>query len=120
MTTVGRAGPASPTGPTRRTARPRTISGDTTTTPEFGLAVIDASPGSGPRLHKYPYKEVFVLRGGAATFTAGEGVTEASAGQVMVVPAGVPHKLVNSGGAGRLPRIDLRACERSITGWLED
>ncbi len=80
--------------------------------------VLDAPPGSGPRLHKHPYEEVFVVQEGAATFTAGEDVIEASAGQVVVVPAGVPHKFVNP-GPGRLRQIDIHASERSVTEWLE-
>ena len=81
--------------------------------------VIDAPPGGGPKLHKHPYEEVFVVQEGAATFTAGEKVIEAGAGQVVVVPAGVPHKFVNS-GAGRLRQIDIHASERFVTEWLED
>ena len=76
--------------------------------------VIDAPPGSGPRLHRHPYEEVFVVQEGSVTFTAGEEVIEASAGQVVVVPAGVPHKFVSS-GAGRLRQIDIHPSERFIT-----
>jgi quercetin dioxygenase-like cupin family protein len=36
------------------------------------LIVVDAPPGSGPKLHKHPYEEVFVVQEGTATFTAGE------------------------------------------------
>lgn len=50
--------------------------------------VIDAPPGSGPKLHKHPYEEVFVVQEGAVTFTAGEDIIQANAGQVVVVPAG--------------------------------
>jgi mannose-6-phosphate isomerase-like protein (cupin superfamily) len=81
--------------------------------------VIDAPPGRGPKLHKHPYAEVFVVQEGTATFTAGEEVIEASGGQVVVVPAGVPHKFVNS-GVGRLRQIDIHASDRFITEWLED
>ena len=81
--------------------------------------VIDAPPGSGPRLHKHPYEEVFVVQEGAVTFTAGDDVVEAGGGQVVVVPAGVPHKFVNTGD-GRLRQIDIHASERFITESLED
>ena len=80
---------------------------------------IDAPPGSGPKLHRHPYEEVFVVQEGSATFTAGEEVIEASAGQVVVVPAGVAHKFVNT-GAGRLRQIDIHPSERFVTEWLED
>jgi mannose-6-phosphate isomerase-like protein (cupin superfamily) len=36
-----------------------------------------------------------------------------------MVPAGVPHKFVNT-GAGRLRQIDIHASERFVTEWLED
>ncbi len=81
--------------------------------------VIDAPPESGPKLHKHPYEEVFVVQEGTATFTAGGDVVEVRGGQVVVVPAGVPHKFVNS-GAGRLRQIDIHASERFVTEWLED
>jgi mannose-6-phosphate isomerase-like protein (cupin superfamily) len=81
--------------------------------------VIDAPPGSGPKLHRHPYEEVFIVQEGSVTFTAGDDTIEASSGQVVVVPAGVPHKFVNS-GAGRLRQVDIHASERFITEWLED
>ena len=82
------------------------------------IIVVDAPPGSGPRLHRHPYEEVFVIQEGTATFTAGDETIEASAGQVVVVPGGVPHKFVNS-GEGRLRQVDIHASGRFITEWLE-
>jgi len=81
--------------------------------------VIDAPPGSGPKLHKHPYEEVFVVQEGTVTFTAGDEVVEASGGQIVVVPAGVPHKFVNS-GTGPLRQIDIHPTGRFVTEWLED
>ncbi|MDQ3793571.1 MAG: cupin domain-containing protein [Actinomycetota bacterium] len=81
--------------------------------------VVDAPPGGGPRLHRHPYEEVFVVQEGSATFTAGEETVEVKGGQVVVVPAGVPHKFVNS-GTGRLRQVDIHASERFVTEWLDD
>jgi mannose-6-phosphate isomerase-like protein (cupin superfamily) len=81
--------------------------------------VVEAPPGDGPRLHRHPYEEVFVVQEGSATCTAGDEIVEAHGGQVVVVPAGVPHKFVNT-GAGRLRQIDIHASERFVTEWLED
>ena len=81
--------------------------------------MVDAPPGGGPRLHRHPYEEVFVVQEGSATFTAGGEVVEVSGGQVVVVPAGVPHKFVNS-GTGPLRQVDIHASERFTTEWLED
>src|SRR5215213_9729762 len=39
-------------------------------------------------------------------------------GQVVVVPAGVAHKFVNS-GAGRLRQVDIHASDHFVTEWLE-
>jgi mannose-6-phosphate isomerase-like protein (cupin superfamily) len=80
---------------------------------------VDAPPGGGPKLHKHPYEEVFVVQEGSVTFTAGDEFIEAGGGQVVVVPAGVPHKFVNS-GAGRLRQVDIHASDRFITEWLEE
>ena len=82
------------------------------------VIVVDALPGRGPRLHRHPYEEVFVIQAGTVTFTAGDETIEASAGQVVVVPGGVPHKFVNS-GEGRLRQVDIHASDRFITEWLE-
>ena len=81
--------------------------------------VVEALPGGGPRLHKHPYEEVFVVQEGTATFTVGDEIIEARGGQVVVVPAGVAHKFVNS-GTRRLRQIDIHASERFVTEWLED
>jgi mannose-6-phosphate isomerase-like protein (cupin superfamily) len=81
------------------------------------LIVVDAPP-DGPKLHRHPYEEVFVVQEGSATFTVGEDVIEARGGQVVVVPAGVAHKFVNS-GAGRLRQVDIHASDHFVTEWLE-
>ncbi len=82
------------------------------------LIFIDLEPGGGPRLHRHAYEEIFILLEGQATFTVGSNTTVASAGQVLIVQPGVPHKFVNSGG-GRLRQIDIHASDRFVTEWLE-
>lgn len=79
----------------------------------------DTAPGSGPSLHKHPYAEVFIAREGAATFTVGDEVIEAPAGQVVIAPSGTPHRFVNS-GAGPLRQIGIHPQNRMVTEWLED
>jgi quercetin dioxygenase-like cupin family protein len=80
--------------------------------------LIDSDRGGGPDLHTHPYAEVFVIQEGEVTFTAGDETIEAKAGQIVVVPAGVPHKYVNS-GAGRARHVDIHASGRMTTEWLE-
>ena len=86
---------------------------------DISFIVVDAPPGTGPKLHRHPYEEVFVVQEGTATFTAGDETIEVVGGRVVVVPAGVPHKFVNS-GAGRLRQVDIHASGRFVTEWLEE
>jgi mannose-6-phosphate isomerase-like protein (cupin superfamily) len=86
-----------------------------------GISLIFVSTdevGDGPRLHSHPYAETFIIRAGRGLYTIGEAVIEAQAGQILVVPAGVPHKFVNL-GPGRLEATDVHESGRFITDWLE-
>lgn len=74
--------------------------------------------GDGPHLHTHPYAETFIIRAGHGLYTVGDKTIEAKAGQILVVPPGVPHKFSNL-GPGRLEAIDVHASERFITEWLE-
>lgn len=80
---------------------------------------VDLPPGGGPKLHKHPYEEVFIVLEGRATFTVGVTSVEAAAGQIVIAPANTPHKFINS-GAGPLRQIDIHSSKRFITEWLED
>jgi len=81
--------------------------------------LIDASPGEGPSLHSHPYEEIFVIQAGEVTFTVGDATIEATGGQIVIAPAGVPHKFVNSGKTP-LRSINIHPISRMITEWLED
>ena len=60
----------------------------------------------------HPYEKVFVTLEGEATFTVGEDTREVSAGhQIVVAPANVPHKFVNSGN-GPLRQVDIHPSGR--------
>jgi mannose-6-phosphate isomerase-like protein (cupin superfamily) len=82
------------------------------------VIVVDAGPGEGPRLHRHPYEEVFVVLAGEAAFTLGDQRRVVRAGEIVVAPAGVPHRFVNS-GAGRLRQVDVHVHPRFETEWLE-
>ena len=79
----------------------------------------DTPPGGGPSLHTHPYEEVFVVQEGELTFTVGDATVEAKSGQIVVAPAGMPHRFVNS-GTGRARHIDIHASRRMTTDWLEE
>jgi mannose-6-phosphate isomerase-like protein (cupin superfamily) len=73
--------------------------------------------GVGPRLHRHPYAETFVIRRGSAVFTIGEETVVGSAGQVLVVPTGVPHKFRT--GPDGYEAIHIHANPTFVTEWLE-
>ncbi|NJO32565.1 MAG: cupin domain-containing protein [Rhodospirillales bacterium] len=70
------------------------------------LAYGNDTPGEGPGLHVHPYDETFIITTGRARFFVGEEVIEASAGEVVLGPAGIPHRFENV-GPGRLQTIDI-------------
>ena len=81
--------------------------------------LVDFPPGSGLGLHTHPYEEVFVVQEGDATFTVGDATLEVTGEQIVVVPAGIPHKFVNSGSGG-LRQISIHTSKRMVTEWLEE
>jgi quercetin dioxygenase-like cupin family protein len=80
---------------------------------------VNMKPGTGPKLHTHPYPEIFIVIDGEATYTVGDETIEAHGGQVLIGPANVPHKFVNS-GTGILRQVDIHCNDRFITRWLED
>ena len=86
---------------------------------EVSFIWVDMLPGGSVRLHKHPYKEIFIIQEGVSTFTVGPTEMDAVAGQIIVVPADVPHKFLNNGQV-QLKQIDVHVNKEFITDWLED
>lgn len=80
---------------------------------------VDMAPGGAIRLHKHPYKEIFIIQEGISTFTVGSETLEAHPGQIIIVPADVPHKFMNLHDQ-QLKQIDIHVSKQFITYWLED
>ncbi len=80
---------------------------------------VDMPSGGSVRLHKHPYKEIFIIQEGVSTFTIGSTTLEAHAGQIIIVPADMPHKFKNASDR-QLRQIDIHANSEFITVWLED
>lgn len=74
--------------------------------------------GVGPRLHVHPYDETFVVVEGHGRFFVGHTVIEAEAGEIVLGPAGMPHRFENL-GPGRLQTIDIHHSQRWIQTDLE-
>jgi mannose-6-phosphate isomerase-like protein (cupin superfamily) len=81
--------------------------------------ILDRSePGHGPRLHKHPYDETWVVIAGNLTFQAGDQQLEAGPGDIVIIPPETPHKFTNRG-----PRpanlVCIHANQTFVTKWLE-
>jgi mannose-6-phosphate isomerase-like protein (cupin superfamily) len=83
------------------------------------LIFFDGRPGSGPKLHRHPYAEVFIGLEEQATFTVGDQTFGLTAGQIAIAHPNQPHKFVNS-SQGRLRQLDIHCNAKFITEWLED
>jgi quercetin dioxygenase-like cupin family protein len=81
--------------------------------------LVIGEPGRGPRLHKHDYDEVVYVIEGRSKWTVDGRERDAIAGDVLVVPAGVPHKFVDTGD-GNLRQIDIHLNPAFETVWLED
>lgn len=86
---------------------------------EVSFIWVDMPPGSAIRLHRHPYKEIFIIQEGQATFAVGDSTLQAHPGQIIIVPENVAHKFMNF-GEGLLKQIDIHANAQFITEWLED
>jgi quercetin dioxygenase-like cupin family protein len=76
-------------------------------------------PGRGPLLHTHPYAEVFIVQAGSLTFVVGDQTIEAAAGQIVIAPAGVPHKFTNT-SSDVVHHIDIHTSGQMETTWLEE
>ncbi len=81
--------------------------------------ILDHSePGHGPRLHKHPYDETWVVNDGTITFQSGDEEFEAGAGDIVIVPPDTPHKFTNK-GPGAADLVCIHANPTFVTEWLE-
>jgi quercetin dioxygenase-like cupin family protein len=83
----------------------------------FSVILVHSQPGIGPKLHRHPYAEVFLVASGEATFQIGEERLVVVEGHIVVSPPGEAHGFVNS-GAGELRLIAIHGAGRFNTEWL--
>ena len=84
----------------------------------FSIILVHSRPGVGPKLHRHPYAEVFVVEAGQATFRIGDRTLVVGEGNVVVSPSGEAHGFVNT-GAGELRLVAIHGAPRFDTEWLE-
>ncbi|MGF0118112.1 cupin domain-containing protein [Promicromonospora sp. Marseille-Q5078] len=74
--------------------------------------------GAGPRLHRHPYPETFIVWSGRALFRVGDDEVVAVGGQILVAPAGTPHTF-SVIGPEVYEALHVHANDRFVTEWLE-
>ena len=84
----------------------------------FSVILVHGGPGTGPRVHRHPYPEVFVVEAGEATFRLGDEDVVVGAGHLLVSPSGVLHGFQNT-GTGELRLTAIHGAARFDTEWLE-
>ena len=70
--------------------RAGTLSGGTLKGTDHGASISlildESEPGQGPRLHRHPYDETWVVQEGHLTFQCGEELLIVRAGDIVIVP----------------------------------
>ena len=102
--------------------RSGTLAGGTLVGEDHGASVSlildESDPGGGPRLHRHPYDETWVVIEGRVTFRAADERLAAGPGDIVIVPADTPHGFTND-GAGPSKLVRIHANPRFETEWLE-
>ena len=84
----------------------------------ISLILDDSEPGRGPRLHRHPYDETWVVQQGNLTFQLGEQQFAVGPGDIVIAPPGAPHKFTND-GPGQSKLVCIHASPTFVTEWLE-
>ncbi len=74
--------------------------------------------GAGPKLHRHPNGETWVVVEGRLAFSDGKQTREVSNGDVVYVAAEEPHKFTVL-SEGRIKMICIHQSEEFVTHWLE-
>jgi mannose-6-phosphate isomerase-like protein (cupin superfamily) len=82
------------------------------------LILDESDPGQGPRLHRHPCDEMWVVQEGQLTFQCGEERLAVGAGDIVIIPAEVAHRFTND-GPRRSKLVCIRASPTFIGEWLE-
>jgi mannose-6-phosphate isomerase-like protein (cupin superfamily) len=83
----------------------------------FSVILVHSQPGVGPKLHRHPYAEVFIVESGTATFRIGDEAVIVEGGHVVVSPPGEAHGFTNT-GTGELRVTAIHGAARFDTEWL--
>jgi quercetin dioxygenase-like cupin family protein len=84
----------------------------------ISIILTEAANGEGPRLHRHPYDETWIVHEGRVQVWIGEETAEASGGDIVVSPPNTAHKFKAVGE--EIARLTcIHASPTVITEWLE-
>lgn len=84
----------------------------------ISLFLVDDRPGAGPRLHRHPYPELFIVHAGQAEFVVDDARLSAAAGDILIAPARTAHRFTNTGDE-RLRVTAIHTAPNMDTEWLK-
>lgn len=71
-------------------------------------------PGGGPRRHRHPHAEIFVIHDGQASYEVEGSTIDAEAGDVVIVPPDAWHSFTNT-GSSTLRHTAIHENPRAVT-----
>jgi mannose-6-phosphate isomerase-like protein (cupin superfamily) len=83
----------------------------------FSVILVHTAPGTGPKLHRHPYAELFIVESGEATFQLGDERIVVGAGHLVAGPPNVPHGFTNTGSI-ELRLTAIHGAAEFNTEWL--
>jgi quercetin dioxygenase-like cupin family protein len=84
----------------------------------ISLILDHSEPGQGPRLHRHPYDETWIVHEGNLTFQLDQDQVRVGPGDIVIAPPGVAHKFTND-GPGRSHMVCIHSSPTMNTEWLE-
>jgi mannose-6-phosphate isomerase-like protein (cupin superfamily) len=84
----------------------------------ISLFLVDDRPGAGPRLHRHPYPELFIVHAGRADFEIDGTRLIATAGDILIAPAQTAHRFTNTGNE-QLRITAIHTAPNIETEWLQ-
>jgi quercetin dioxygenase-like cupin family protein len=84
----------------------------------ISMILDDEPPGGGPRLHRHPYDETWIVLEGDLVFQVGDRRARARTGDIVLAPPDVPHAFTNQ-GPGNARLICIHASPTIATEFVE-
>ncbi|HEX6355560.1 cupin domain-containing protein [Actinophytocola sp.] len=79
--------------------------------------IVDVPADLGPRRHKHPYEEIFIIVEGSVRIEADGETVDAGTDDICVVPADTPHAFSNL-GPGRARMVNIHAAPKVVTEFV--